>query len=279
MIANTRWAGVALVAALAAVAGPALAGPAGGHAAVRSSTAAGHASPPAPHRASRAASHAASHGARGAAAAVHTATSAPHRLAHHRRRHVAPPVLTANPLPPAQAPGAPPERSSPTRQRPHRATLPAVAHVARHAPHSKYGPRHAPAALTRVAAGTLYARALETRRDAMPDPRILTVSGGRGPPRGSPAGPSRGRAAQAPAPADDPDPSPDAAFPFVLPDPQTPDGAAMRAPDPGPGPLFPDVPEAGSCRLHAARPEGATACYLMPSNGGTPCPASSLSPR
>jgi hypothetical protein len=154
----------------------------------------------------------------------------------------------------------------------------------RHAPATRNGPRNAPAALTEAATSTRSARTLELCRASNPDPRILTVSGGRGPPRGSPTGPPRGRVAPAPASADDPDARVPASPVFqavALPTRWHPlrdlDGVRLSCTSPVACPGSPDVSEAGSCRLHADRPEGATACYFMPSNGGNSCPASSPS--
>ena len=212
-------------------------------------------------------------------AAVHTATTR-HRV--HRLHHRAPgAVIATNRMVPIRAVDFPTEPAVPQRQRPHRATLPALAQYARHAPTSRYGPRHAPAALGQVATIALDARALEAHRNATPDPRILTVSGGRGPPRGSPSGPSRGRATPAPASAEDPDACASA---LRIADFPSPSQRLLRTADVRPHGAPPcastaaaDVPEVGSCRLHAVRPEGATACLFMPSNGGNSCPASSPS--
>jgi hypothetical protein len=211
-------------------------------------------------------------------AAVHTATT--HHRVHRLRHHAPGAVIATNRLAPIRAVDFPAEPSAPQRQRPHRATLPVLAQFARHAPTSRYGPRHAPAALGQVATIALDARALDAHRNATPDLRILTVSGGRGPPRGSPSGPSRGRATPAPASADDPDACVSASPIAALPSPSQ---RLLRTADlcpygaPGANPAATDVPEVGSCRLHAVRPEGATACIFMPSNGGIPCPASSPS--
>lgn len=258
MIGHRVWTGVVVIGALAVSAGLASA-----------------AVPTAPHRVR----------AQNPSAAVHTATTRHHV---HRLHHHAPgAVIAANRLAPIRAVDFPAEPAVPQRQRTHRATLPALAQSARHVPMSRYGPRHASAALGQITTIALDARALEAHRNATPDPRILTVSGGRGPPRGSPSGPSRGRATPAPASAEDPDAcaSPLASPTFrtaALPSPSQrllrtadvrPHGAPPRASS-----AAADVPEVGSCRLHAVRPEGATACLVMPSNGGTPCPASSPSP-
>src|SRR5262245_27459777 len=211
-------------------------------------------------------------------AAVHTAT-AHHRA--HRAHHRAPgPVIATNRMAPIRAVDFP-GPAVPQKQRPHRATLPAIAQVARHAPTTRYGPRHAPAARGEMSTIVPDPRALETRPDATPDPRILAVTGGRGPPRGSPNGPSRGRATPAPAADQDPDAcasaSPitaPAAFPHWH---SHPAEVCRVGPSPHVNPGCPVVSEAGSGRLHADRSEGATACFSMPSNGGTPCPASSPS--
>ena len=219
--------------------------------------------------------------ARNATAAVHTATA---RRRVHRFHHHAPgAVIAANRMAPVRAVNFP-ERPLPARQHPRRETMPALAHSVRHAPSTRYGPRHAPAAMTPVATRALAARTLEVRRESMLDPRILTVSGGRGPPRGSPTGPSRGRATPAPASTDDPaarvSASPviqAAALPTRLHPLRDLDGIRPGGAFPGARHVSAGVPEAGSCRLHADRPEGATACYSMPSNGGNTCPASSPS--
>jgi hypothetical protein len=220
--------------------------------------------------------------ARNATAAVHTAT-ARHRV--HRFHHHAPgAVIAANRMAPVRAVSFP-ERPIPARQHPRRETLPALAQSLRHAPSTRHGPRHAPVAMTPAATWALAARTLEVRRESTPDPRILTVSGGRGPPRGSPIGPSRGRATPAPASADDPDARvsaspviPAAALPTRLHPLRDLDGVRPGGAFSGARHVSVGVSEAGSCRLHADRPEGATACYSMPSNGGNTCPASSPSP-
>jgi hypothetical protein len=217
-------------------------------------------------------------------AAVHTATT--HHRVHRQHHHAPGAVIATNRLAPIRAVDFPAEPAAPQRQRPHRATLPVLAQFVRHAPTSRYGPRHAPAALGQVATIALDARALEAHRDATPDPRIVTVSGGRGPPRGSPSGPSRGRATPAPASADDPDAcasplagptSRNAPHPFPSQRLFRSAGVRLYGAPPRASSAATDVPEVGSCRLHADRPEGATACLVMPSNGGTPCPASSPS--
>jgi hypothetical protein len=255
MIGHRVWTGVAVIGALAMSAGLA--------------SAAMPAVPAGAHRAK----------APNPSAAVHTATTR-HRV--HRLRHHAPgAVIATNRLAPIRAVDFPAEPAMPQRQRPHRATLPALTQFTRHAPTSRYGSRHAPAALGQVATIALDVRTLEAHRNDTPDPRILTVTGGRGPPRGSPSGPSRGRATPAPASADDPDACASASRTAVLPSPSQrllrtadvrPHGSPPRA-----NAAATDVPEVGSCRLHAVCPEGATACLFMPSNGGTPCPASSPS--
>jgi len=255
MIGNKVWTGVAGIGALALSAGVA--------------PAAVCAVPAVVHRAK----------APNPSAAVHTATT--HHRVHRLHHHAPGAVIATNRLAPIRAVDFPTEPAIPQRQRPHRATLPVIAQVSRHAPTSRYGPRHAPAALGQVATIALDNRALEAHRNATPDLRILTVSGGRGPPRGSPFGPSRGRATPAPASAEDPDACVSAFRIAALPSPSQRlastvcvrlMGAPARA-----NAAATDVPEVGSCRLHADRPEGATACLVMPSNGGTPCPASSPS--
>jgi hypothetical protein len=260
MIGHKVWTGLAVMAALAVSAGLA------------------SASAPVPRTK---ATHASAVHTANASAAVHTATPLGHRV--HRHHHAPGAVLAANRLAPVPA-SAPPERPAPPHQRPHRATLPALAQGTRHAPNSRYGPRHAPATLADNAAGILATRPLDARPESTPDPRILTVTGGRGPPRGSPSGPSRGRATPAPASAVDADAC-SAAFPVAAlpthPHPYPfPRMGDVRLPgvSPGANPVSTGVTEVGSSRLHADRPEGATACYSMPSNGGIPCPASSPSP-
>ena len=269
MIGHKVWTGLSMVAALAMSAGLASAS------APVPRTKAAHATP------ARTAKVTAAVHTANASAAVHTATPLRHRVHRHHRAPGA--VLAANRLAPLPA-SAPPERPAPPHQRSHRATLPALAQGTRHAPHSRYGPRHAPATLADIAAGILAARTLDARPESTPDPRILTVTGGRGPPRGSPSGPSRGRATPAPASAEGSDAcapaSPVAALPthpHPYPLPRMGD-VCLPGVSPGASPVSTGVPEVGSCRLHADRPEGATVCYSMPSNGGIPCPASSPSP-
>jgi hypothetical protein len=213
---------------------------------------------------------------------VHTA--APHhRHAAHRHHHRAQRVaFSASPAashPAAPAPSSPPERTH------HRATLPSLVHGTRHVHGSKAGSSRAAVA---PATGGLVAVAvhrLEPWQNASPDAREHPVTGGRGPPRGSPTTPST-------------DPPPPASVHAARPAPP----GASAAPQPrasavadhtsgrltaarrGRGAVSPDLrarPSARSVfsprlplgRLHAVRREGATACLSIPSTGGTPCPA------
>ncbi len=198
--------------------------------------------------------------------AVHTATvrrlGAHHR--HHARRHQARAQLTRREqgtrpaLPAAPAP-------SPARS-PHRAALPRTTitqqNERRHAP----GPRWAQAAPTASALDPVMTMAgrLELGRPAASTSREGRVTSGRGPPR------APGAASLPPSSARPRHTLGSAA-----------DGAssAVSAPaayrtvtDPGVslfGPSFPAASEPVLGRSHVRRPEGATACLVLPSYGET----------
>ena len=217
------------------------------------------------------------------AAAVHTASTPRHHVRHRHHRRAQPPAFVARQLPSHPAVPAPP-----ARHRPHgRATLPSLAHAPRHQPGSKATAKRAAAPSADGAMLTLASRTLAPRQNVMPDGREHPVTGGRGPPRGSPV--THLRDVRCPA-----------AIPSFV-------SAALHAP-PGassaPQTTAHHVAAASNCcrasasptrlrrathrqvslpglppgRLHAVRLEGATACLTMPSSGGSPCHASHPSP-
>jgi hypothetical protein len=204
------------------------------------------------------------------ASPVHTAAPQHRhpRHRHHRRPQAA--ALTMSRLPSHPVDPAPPARP----REHHRATLPALVHGPRHMSDSKAG---ASRAAVPSASGGLLAvvvRTLEVRQNEFPDAREHPVTGGRGPPRGSPTTPSVGRPSSA----------------FVSAARHAPPGASAASNDPhrsiasAAPPLrlavsaeshsrFVVSPRLPLGRLHAVRPEGATTCFTMPSSGGSPCPA------
>jgi len=187
-------------------------------------------------------------------------------------RHAQPVALVAHPEPAPRAAGTLPGRPVPTPHRSRRGGSASLARGGRHASGSRFGPRHAAAVPAAGAWHDLAARTLDPTRNLTPNPRVIAVTVSRGPPRASPAGPSRGRASTAPAPAD-PDADPAASSFAALPLSTLIDRSAGRLTATARS-LEPFLSEAGPCRLHVARREGATACLIMPSIGGFPCPAS-----
>jgi hypothetical protein len=211
--------------------------------------------------------------------AVHTATAVrPHPARHHRHRHATVLSRAAGHLAARAASSVPPAR--PARRSPnhHGATLPRLARGMRHGTGSKTAPQHAWMSSISAAGALLVVRA-PAGETLVGDSRKGPLTSGRGPPRASPTRPSRGRATTAPASALGPDARSGAL-------------AADRKPrtHPAAHPVRADLPTAGerfrlagfflsyprpaAGRLHADRPEGATACSFLPSIGGTPCPAS-----
>jgi hypothetical protein len=154
-----------------------------------------------------------------------------------------------------------PQRHAPRHSHHHRAALPRLAHGLRHAAGSKSAPRHAWLPAVGTAEARIAMRAARGLEPMAPSPRIHAVTSARGPPRAGPIGHTRGRASPAPAMARRFDAPPAASAPF----------RSQHLPL--------SYPRSADRRLHAVRPEGATACFLMPSIGGTPCPAFEASPR
>jgi hypothetical protein len=118
------------------------------------------------------------------------------------------------------------------------------------------------------------ARTLEVRQNAFPDAREHPVTGGRGPPRGSPTTPSARRpssasvsaALHAPPGASAASDDPHRCFASAA----SPLRVAVSRRPPSRSVSSPRLPLG---RLRAVRPEGATTCLTMPSSGGLPCPA------
>ena len=193
----------------------------------------------------------------------------------HVHRHAQLVALIAHPTPAPRAADTPPGRPAPTPHRSHRGGSASLARGGRHASGSRFGPRHAAAVPAAGAWHGVATRTPDPTRNLTPNLRVIAVTGSRGPPRASPAGPSRGRASTAPAPAD-PDADPVASSFAALQITTLIDRSAGRssARDGSLGPPAPSHSEADSRRLHVARREGATACLIMPSIGGSACPAS-----
>ena len=216
---------------------------------------------------------------------LHTATAARNPRAHRHHRHTQILARGADQVAARPCSGAPPEWPGPRQPNRHKATIPSLTHNTRHAPRSNTGARHSSTPSSSTVITVLAARALEPHQDTGPDPRKHPVTSGRGPPRGSPMRLPRGRASTAPASAFDPDARPRASATVRSPRPPPPAIAvrarisAARTEPRRPPVLFVSNPRSAAGRLHAARPEGATVCFMMPSDGGTPCPASSPSPH
>lgn len=213
---------------------------------------------------------------------VHTAATR-HRHAAHRHHHRARTAsLGAGRIPSHPAVPAP---SAPERTR-HRATLPSLAHGPRHVTGPKTGSSRAAVAAPTGSLVTVMVHPLEPRQNASPDTREHPVTGGRGPPRGSPTTPSADPPSSASARA--PRSAPSCASAASLDPPCRAVGVAdhtrgrLTGAHPDRASVSPDLlvfpfsrfsPRWPLGRLHAVRPEGATACFSMPSIGGTPCPA------
>jgi hypothetical protein len=216
------------------------------------------------------------------AAAIHTA-SARHHVAHRHHRHAQAASLSENRLAPRPSQTTPP----PTPARPrshHKATLPSLVHDTRHAHGSKAGARHAAVPAASGALLSHAACALDARQNVRPDAREHPVTSGRGPPRGSPITPFGDRPSPAFVSASAPAASALAfdAHPGASASSDSP--ARPSAHSDRPHCAFPSRRRSGTAvlrcvlsprsapgRLRAVRREGATARFIMPSNGGSPC--------
>ena len=183
---------------------------------------------------------------------------APHR--HHYRMCPQAPSLGANRIPAHPAGDALP--AAPRRRQAHqKAILPALAHGIRQANGSKGGASHAgiPSASRTLLAVAV--RSLGTRQNLTPDSRADVVTSGRGPPRGSPITPLSGRSSSSTTSASVSASSAHSRMHTAF-------GHSELS-----SRRFVSFSRSASAHLHAARPEGAMACLLMPSNGDYPCPA------
>jgi hypothetical protein len=210
---------------------------------------------------------------------VHTAAPTHRHAIHHHRHHPTAAITAARPV---SQPAAPASPARPHGR--HRATVPALTSGARPAPMARAGAGRAavPAASGRLL--TVDVRPLDLRQNAFPDAREHPVTGGRGPPRGSPH-----RAADDPSfPASSvvaPHAPPGAPAVSVSPrrrlttPSRTHRPSASRIAPGGTSGSFVRFPGQPHGRLHAVRPEGATACVTMPSSGGSPCSAPHPSSR
>jgi hypothetical protein len=229
------------------------------------------------------------------AAAANHAAAAAHHHARHRHQHVVPAAtLSAKRMPThASAPFSPRPRSH--RRENHRATLPSFARLVRQPIGSKVGPKHSGLPSANGAPLALPFRALEPRQNEVPDALEHPVTGGRGPPRAGPPTAPRGPTAHPRAAIQYAPPGASAALNPAHPTPHSNRrhppaslrtvlfaphadprhaSAAFRPATTAPGvPTSPVFPRPPARRLLAVRPEGATACFYPPSNGGFPCPA------
>jgi len=215
------------------------------------------------------------------AAVVHAAPAAHanplHRHArHHRHHHVQPPTLSATNGPSHS------DAPIPVHPRHNRTAIPSIVNGPRHAPGARTNLKHGAMAQACGEVPAIAVRSRALRQNLSPDAREHPVTSGRGPPRASPNRTLADFAfPESPIPAPHALPSATAPFDaFTTVDPNDPVPAtSLERSAPAtrdPSLRYPGLPHG---RLHAVRPEGATACITMPSSGGFPCPAPSPSSR